>query len=147
MMTKVRKHPSTSSPPLHPKPPFLPSISALLTLDPQTLALVATTLAVAVTANPTVGYAGYFYENCTTPSIDAGNAYAGSCLNVENFPIKSFTAYVESGSCADGTSAVLHTYTASGCDESTLFETVSVDTEKQCFEADVTLVSIKSECV
>ncbi|RAL12532.1 uncharacterized protein BO97DRAFT_405469 [Aspergillus homomorphus CBS 101889] len=113
----------------------------------KTLTLLATTLAVAVTANPTVGYAGYFYENCTAPSIDAGNAYAGSCLNVENFPIKSFTAYVEAGACADGTSAVLHTYTASGCDESTLYDTVSVDSEKQCFEADVTLVSIKSECV
>lgn len=104
-------------------------------------------LAVAAVANPTVGYAGYYFTNCTTPSIDATNAYAGSCINVENFPIKSFTAYVESGACSDGTSPVLNTYTASGCDESTLFETVSVDAEKQCFEADVTLVSLKAECV
>lgn len=104
-------------------------------------------LAVAAVANPTVGYAGYFYTNCTNPSIDAANAYAGSCINVEDFPIKSFTAYVETGSCADGTSAVLNTYTASGCDDLTLFETVNVDSEKQCFEADATLVSLKAECV
>ncbi|CEJ57931.1 hypothetical protein PMG11_06606 [Penicillium brasilianum] len=104
-------------------------------------------LAVMAVANPTVGYAGYFYTNCTVPSIDAANAYAGSCINVENFPLKSFTAYVEAGSCSDGTSAVLNTYTASGCDDSTLFGTYSVSGEKQCFEADVTLVSLKAECV
>ncbi|KAJ5747117.1 uncharacterized protein N7511_008813 [Penicillium nucicola] len=104
-------------------------------------------LTVAAVANPTIGYAGYYYADCAVPSIDATNAYAGSCINVENFPIKSFTAYVESGSCADGTSAVLSTYTAASCDESTLFETFSVDSVKQCFEADVTLVSIKAECV
>ncbi|KAJ5814107.1 uncharacterized protein N7503_000857 [Penicillium pulvis] len=104
-------------------------------------------MAVAATANPTIGYAGYFYTNCTVPSIDAANAYAGSCVNVEDFPIKSFTAYVESGSCADGTSAVFNTYTAAGCADSDLSETVSVTTEKQCFEADVTLYSIMAECV
>jgi hypothetical protein len=104
-------------------------------------------MVVATIANPTVGYAGYFYTNCTVPSIDAANAYAGSCINVENFPIKSFSAYVESGSCADGTSAVLNVYTASGCDDSALYETVSVDSNKQCFEADVTLVSLQAECV
>lgn len=98
-------------------------------------------------ANPTIGYAGYFYADCAIPSIDTANAYAGSCINVENFPIKSFTAYNESGSCGDGTSAVLNTYTAAGWDESTLFETFSVDSEKQCFEADVTLASLKAECV
>jgi hypothetical protein len=104
-------------------------------------------LAVIAAANPTVGYAGYFYTNCTTPSVDAANAYAGSCINVENFPIKSFSAYVETGSCADGTSTVLNIYTASGCDDSSLFGKFSVDGEKQCFEADVTLVSLKAECV
>jgi hypothetical protein len=104
-------------------------------------------MAVAATANPTIGYAAYYYTNCTVPSIDATNAYAGSCVNVEDFPIKSFTAYVESSSCADGTSAVLNTYVASGCDDSDLFETVSVTSEKQCFAADATLYSIKAECV
>lgn len=104
-------------------------------------------LAVVAVANPTIGYAGYFYTDCAAPSVDAGNAYAGSCVNVENFPIKSFSAYVETGSCADGTSAVLNTYTAAGCDDSSLFGTFSVDGEKQCFEADVTLVSLKAECV
>lgn len=98
-------------------------------------------------ANPTVGYAAYYYSGCNTTSIDAANAYAGSCINVENFPIKSFTAYVESGACADGTSAVLSTYTEAGCDDSTLYETISVDSEKQCFEVDTTLVSLKTECV
>jgi hypothetical protein len=102
---------------------------------------------VAAVANPTIGYAGYFYADCAIPSIDAANVYAGSCVNVENFPIKSFTAYVESGSCADGTSAMLSTYTAAGCDDSTLFETFSVDSEKQCFVADTTLVSVKAECI
>ncbi|KAJ5371536.1 uncharacterized protein N7496_007628 [Penicillium cataractarum] len=104
-------------------------------------------IAVVAVAEPTIGYAGYFNTNCTAPSIDAANAYAGSCINVENFPIESYSAYVEAGSCADGTSAVLNTYTASGCDDSTLFDTVSVNSEKQCFEADVTLVSLKAECV
>ncbi|CAI7625219.1 hypothetical protein N7533_013208 [Penicillium manginii] len=108
---------------------------------------VLSALAAAAVANPTVGYAGYYFADCATPSIDAANAYAGSCINVENIPIKSFTAYVESGACADGTSAVLNTYTASGCDASTLFETVSVDSVKQCFAADTTLVSLKVECV
>ncbi|KAJ5682565.1 hypothetical protein N7462_005730 [Penicillium macrosclerotiorum] len=112
----------------------------------QAVSLLSAFLAVAA-ANPTVGYAGYYFAGCNTTSIDAGNAYAGSCLNVENFPIKSFSAYVESGSCADGTSPVLNTYTASGCDDSTLYETVSVDSEKQCFEVDTTLISIKTECV
>jgi hypothetical protein len=104
-------------------------------------------LTVAGVASPTIGYAGYFYADCAIPSIDAANAYAGSCINVENFPIKSFTAYVESGSCGDGTSAVLNTYTAASCNESTLFESFSVDSKKQCFEADVTLVSLKAECI
>ncbi|KAJ5097824.1 hypothetical protein N7532_004825 [Penicillium argentinense] len=108
---------------------------------------VLSALAVIATGNPTVGYAGYFYSNCIAPSIDAANAYGGSCINIENFPLKSFTAYVESGSCTDGTSAVLNTYTASGCNYSTLYETVSVESEKQCFEADVTLVSLKAECI
>ncbi|KAJ5997828.1 hypothetical protein N7499_005778 [Penicillium canescens] len=104
-------------------------------------------LTLAGVASPIIGYAGYFYADCAIPSIDSANAYAGSCINVENFPIKSFTAYVESGSCGDGTSAVLNTYTAAGCNESTLFETFSVDSKKQCFEADVTLVSLKTECI
>jgi hypothetical protein len=108
---------------------------------------ILSTLAVAAVANPTVGYAGYFYTNCTTPGIDAANVYAGSCVNVEDFPIKSFTAYIESGSCATGTSVVFNTYSAAGCNDLTLFKTVSVDSEKQCFEADVTLVSLKAECV
>ncbi|KAJ5312170.1 hypothetical protein PENANT_c011G04721 [Penicillium antarcticum] len=104
-------------------------------------------LTVAAVANPTIGYAGFYYAGCAIPSIDAANAYARSCINVENFPIRSFTAYIESGSCADGTSTVLNTYTAADCDDSTLFETFNVDSKKQCFEADVTLVSIKAECV
>lgn len=116
---------------------------------PNKLKIIAvfSALAVAAVADPTVGYAGYYFADCATPSIDATNAYAGSCINVENIPIMSFTAYVESGACADGTSAVLNTYTASGCDNSTLFGTFSVDSKKQCFEANVTLVSLKTECV
>ncbi|KAJ5722254.1 hypothetical protein N7488_000289 [Penicillium malachiteum] len=112
----------------------------------KTTSIIAVVAAVAV-ANPTVGYAGYFYAGCNTTSIDAANAYAGSCINVENFPIKSFSAYVESGACADGTSAVLNTYTASGCDDTTLYSTAAVDSDKQCFEVDTTLVSLKAECV
>ncbi|KAJ5278846.1 hypothetical protein N7478_004218 [Penicillium angulare] len=108
--------------------------------------IIAAFAAVAV-ADPTVGYAAYFFAGCNTTSIDAANAYAGSCVNVENFPVKSFTAYVESGACADGTTAVLSTYTASGCDDTTLYETVDVDSDKQCFEIDTTLVSLKTECV
>lgn len=104
-------------------------------------------MAVAATADPTIAYAGSFYTNCTAPSVDAASAYAGACVNVEDFPIKSFSAYIQSGSCADGTSAVFNTYTASGCDDSDLSETVSVTTEKQCFEADVTFYSIMAECV
>ncbi|KAJ5670178.1 uncharacterized protein N7477_005541 [Penicillium maclennaniae] len=104
-------------------------------------------MVVAALANPTIGYAGYFYTNCTSPSIDAANAYVGACINVEDFPIKSFSAYIESGSCSGDTSAVLNIYTASGCDDTTLHDTVSVDTEKQCFEANITLVSLQSECV
>lgn len=112
----------------------------------QAVTLLSAFLAVAV-ANPTVGYAGYYRTACNSTSIDAANVYAGTCVNIENFPILSFGAYIESGSCADGTSAIFSTYTASGCDDSTLYETVSVDSEKQCFEADVTLVSLKTECV
>ena len=109
--------------------------------------LFASMMAATATANPTVGYAAYYFSGCNTTSIDAANAYAGSCVNVENFPIKSFTAYVESGSCADGASAVLNTYTDAGCDDSTLYETVSVNGEERCFEIDTTLVSLKTECV
>ncbi|KAJ5759718.1 hypothetical protein N7520_006874 [Penicillium odoratum] len=89
----------------------------------------------------------YYYANCTGPSITAANAYGGACVNIEDFPLKSFTAYIESGSCADGTSAVFNTYTASGCDAADLSLSVDVDTEKQCFEDDATLVSVMAECV
>ncbi|KAJ5176573.1 uncharacterized protein N7482_002450 [Penicillium canariense] len=112
----------------------------------KTVAFFAAFAVVAV-ANPTVGYAGYYSTDCSSTGYDAASVYAVSCVNIENFPINSFSAYIESGSCADGTSAVLDIYTASGCDDSTLYETVSVDSEKQCFEADVTLYSLKAECV
>ncbi|OGM40823.1 hypothetical protein ABOM_010548 [Aspergillus bombycis] len=103
-------------------------------------------LAMAAMASPLVSYAGYFYENCTGPSITATNVAASFCSNVEDFPIKSFTAYVFSGACDDSKSPVLNVYTASNC-ESGLFDTVSVNAEKQCFEADTTIVSLGVECV
>ena len=140
MLTKV------SVKPVLPHPSSTIFVSTPVLSQIQTIAILSTLVAAAI-ANPTIGYAGYFYTNCTAPSIDAANAYAGSCVNVEDFPIKSFSAYIESGSCANGTSAVLNTYTASGCDDSTLYKTVSVDGDKQCYEADITLVSLQVECV
>ncbi|KAJ5737074.1 uncharacterized protein N7483_002199 [Penicillium malachiteum] len=114
----------------------------------KTTSIIAAFAAIAV-ANPTVGYAGYFYAGCNTTTVDLTNAYAGtaSCVNIEDFPIKSFSAYIESGECADGTTAVLSTYTASGCDDTTLYQTVDVTSAEQCFEIDTTFVSVKAECV
>ncbi|RAL03903.1 uncharacterized protein BO80DRAFT_462571 [Aspergillus ibericus CBS 121593] len=106
------------------------------------------TLPTLALSNPLISYAGYYYTNCTSPSVTAANVAASYCVNVEDIPIKSFTAYVFSGACADAsTTPVLHTYTESGCAADSLFETVDVDEEKQCFEADVTLVSLGVECV
>ncbi|PWY94632.1 hypothetical protein BO94DRAFT_582021 [Aspergillus sclerotioniger CBS 115572] len=98
-------------------------------------------------SSPLVSYAGYYFTNCTSPSVTATNVAASYCVNVENIPIKSFTAYVFSGACDDSTTPVLNTYTEAGCAADSLFETVDVDSEKQCFEADVTLVSLGVECV
>ncbi|KAJ5915128.1 hypothetical protein N7454_011240 [Penicillium verhagenii] len=112
----------------------------------KTIALIAS-MAVATIANPTITYAGYFDDACSTTTVDLASAYAGACVNIEDFPILSFSAVIASGSCADGTSAVLNTYLASGCDTADLSQTVSVTDVKQCFAADVTLVSISAECV
>jgi hypothetical protein len=97
-------------------------------------------------ATPIVSYAGYYYDSCTRPSITATNIAAGYCANVENIPIKSLSAYVFSGACENGKSPVLNAYTEANC-ESGLFETLSVDSEKLCFEADTTIVSLGVECV
>ncbi|KAB8247595.1 hypothetical protein BDV35DRAFT_379759 [Aspergillus flavus] len=95
-------------------------------------------LSIGAIASPLVSYAGYVYESCTGPSITATNIAATYCANVEDIPIKSFTAYVFSGVCDDAKSPVLNVYTGSNC-ESGLFDTVSVNSEKQCFEADTTI--------
>ncbi|KAB8209563.1 hypothetical protein BDV34DRAFT_188594 [Aspergillus parasiticus] len=103
-------------------------------------------LSMGAMASPLVSYAGYVYENCTGPSITATNIAASYCANVEDIPIKTLTAYVFSGVCDDAKSPVLNVYTGSNC-ESGLFDTVSVDSEKQCIEADTTIVSLGVECV
>ncbi|KAE8366153.1 hypothetical protein BDV27DRAFT_143872 [Aspergillus caelatus] len=96
------------------------------------------TLSMGAMATPLVSYAGYVYENCTGPSITATNIAASYCANVEDIPIKSFTAYVFSGACDDSKTPVLNVYTGANCG-SGLFQTVAVDSEKQCFEADTTI--------
>ncbi|KAB8228443.1 hypothetical protein ETB97_009351 [Aspergillus alliaceus] len=111
----------------------------------KTLAL-ASFLSMGVMAIPIVSYAGHFYEGCTGPSITATNVAASYCSNVENFPIKSFTAYVSSGACDNAKTPVLNVYTEANCG-SGLFKTVDVGSEKQCIEADTTIVSLGVECV
>ncbi|KAJ5894929.1 hypothetical protein N7495_006620 [Penicillium taxi] len=113
---------------------------------PKIITVLCTLVAAAVATNPTISYGGSFYNDCSSVSTSA-SVYDGSCVNIENFPLKSFSAYIASGTCPDGTSAVFSTYTASGCDNSTLYEAVSVDSDKQCFEADVTLISLSAACV
>ncbi|KAE8155829.1 hypothetical protein BDV40DRAFT_282794 [Aspergillus tamarii] len=103
-------------------------------------------LSMGAMATPLVSYAGYVYESCTGPSITATNIAASYCANVEDIPIKSFSAYVFSGACDDSKSPVLNVYTGANCG-SGLFQTVAVDSEKQCFEADTTIVSLGVECV
>ncbi|KAF7592239.1 hypothetical protein BBP40_000440 [Aspergillus hancockii] len=107
------------------------------------LALLST-LSLGAVATPIVSYAGYYNGNCASPSVTATNIAASYCANVENIPIKSFTAYVFSGACDDGKSPVLNAYTEANC-ESGLFGSRSVSSEKQCFEADTTIVSIGIE--
>ncbi|PYI00088.1 hypothetical protein BO71DRAFT_653 [Aspergillus ellipticus CBS 707.79] len=115
-------------------------------LTKATLLLTSLTLAA---ATPLVSYAGYYYENCTDPSITTANIARSACVNVENFPINSFTAYIFSGACDDSaTSPVLSVYTASGCSADDLVESVEVTDEKTCFAIDdVTAVSLGVECV
>ncbi|KAE8349777.1 hypothetical protein BDV28DRAFT_163367 [Aspergillus coremiiformis] len=96
-------------------------------------------LCIGAMATPLVSYAGYYYENCTGPSITATNIAASYCANVENIPIKSFTASVFSGVCEDSKSPVLNLYTEANC-QSGLLKTVGVDSKKQCFEVDTTVL-------
>ncbi|KAE8404793.1 hypothetical protein BDV37DRAFT_246970 [Aspergillus pseudonomiae] len=90
-------------------------------------------------ATPLVSYSHYLYENCDG-LITSANLAPSYCVGVENFPIKSFTAYVSSGACDDSKSPVLNIYSGTNC-ESGLVQTVSVNSENQCFAADTTVQS------
>ncbi|PWY88282.1 hypothetical protein BO70DRAFT_359727 [Aspergillus heteromorphus CBS 117.55] len=116
----------------------MPSLLTLTFLLP--LSLAATT--------PIISYASYSTANCTAPIITTANVAALACVNIEDIPINSFSAYVSSGACEDATtSPLLSLYTEAGCVDGTVVESVGLGAETECFQAQgVTVVSLGVEC-
>jgi hypothetical protein len=68
-------------------------------------------------------------------------------VNVADFPTLSYDAYLTGGECADpATSPVITIYGGSSC-ESDPIASFTVGAEAQCFETDITILSLTLACV
>ncbi|KAF4277155.1 hypothetical protein KXW40_006476 [Aspergillus fumigatus] len=99
-----------------------------------------------VSATLFVNFTNYAAEDC---AIRYGSSMLVPtyCVNIEDFPIKSYGASVSSGECDDSsTSPVLNVFTEAGCNTG-LFNTVALSTEPICINDKTTVLSVSVACV
>lgn len=72
------------------------------------------------------------------------------CVNIEDFPIRSFSAHVSEGSCEgseQGKTPVLRLFGEAGCEEGVLEAEVHDGDEGKCFGLEGTVKSLTVVCV
>ncbi|KAL3456256.1 hypothetical protein BJX64DRAFT_294247 [Aspergillus heterothallicus] len=87
----------------------------------------------------------YFSEDCSS-ALGAATVVEGYCVNLENFPTKSWDASLLSGACEDAAaSPVVKIFTDAGC-ETGLITDATVGAEGQCVDLDATIQSVTLVC-
>ncbi|KAK1145357.1 hypothetical protein N8T08_004232 [Aspergillus melleus] len=119
-------------------------ISSLKTLLPLALTLTTTK----ASALATVQFTSYGAPNCASAAIGSARVVSTYCVNIEDFPIQSFSASV-SESCEAGQTAVLRLFGEAGCDGDTGLEEVELGTGgvDECFGFEGTVRSLSVHCV
>ncbi|KAH8423094.1 uncharacterized protein LDX57_000850 [Aspergillus melleus] len=123
--------------------------SSLNTLLPLVLTFALTTASASASASAlaTVQFTSYGTPNCASAAIGSARVVSTYCVNIEDFPISSFSASV-SEPCEAGQTAVLRLFGEAGCDEGVL-EEVELGTggEDGCFGFEGTVRSLSVHCV
>ncbi|KAI9038559.1 uncharacterized protein KD926_010688 [Aspergillus affinis] len=104
----------------------------------------------------TVQFTSYAALNCASAPVGSARVVSTYCVNIEDFPIRSFRASVDesSSSCEVGQTVVLRLFGEAGCDgDWGVLEEVELGTkgesegEGECFGFEGTVRSLSVVCV